>query len=122
MVRSPLLQLLQLLGRQLRAFAGGIFLLDLLVDALGVERLVGILVEFRQLQLCRHFTDRCSRLVDQFLIESDSILGAVRLRIQRCQGVLATDAKSRLPTDATSLKLRSAVALSDRVCDVTPKK
>ena len=71
----------------LARFISRVFFLDLLVDTLGIERLVGILVEFRQLQLCSHFADRGGRLVDQFLIESNSIFGAIRLPIQRCQGI-----------------------------------
>jgi hypothetical protein len=50
-----LLQLRQFLGRDLRRFWAGIILLDLLVETLGIQRLVAGLVKFRQLQLRRYF-------------------------------------------------------------------
>src|SRR4029077_17599566 len=85
----PLFSVFPLFGGNLARFISGVFFLDLLVDALRIERLVGILVELRQLQLCSHFADRGGRLVDQFLIESDSIFGTVRLPIQRCQCIFS---------------------------------
>src|ERR1700730_18262881 len=82
-----LFQLGQFLRGQLSRFAG-IFFLDLLVEPLGFERLVGVLVQFGQLQLCRYFADGGRGLFDQFLIKSSSFFRTVRLSVQRGQGTL----------------------------------
>ena len=73
-----------------------------------------MLVEFSQLQLRRNLADRRGRLVDQFLVQSGSFLHAIGLAIQRASADFATAETSRLPEEATSLKLRSAAVLSDK--------
>src|SRR3984957_5098213 len=78
-----LLQLRQFLCGELSRLDTRIFFLDLLVHSLGVERLVGVLVEFDQLQLRRYFADRRSGLVDQLLVENDCFFGAVGLAVKR---------------------------------------
>src|ERR1700730_263161 len=66
--RADLLQLCEFLGCELNRFWAGIILLDLLVNTLGIQRLVAGLVQLRQLQLCRRFAHRSRRMVDEILV------------------------------------------------------
>src|ERR1035441_5711329 len=83
-----LLNFRQFLRGELSGFGSRVFFLDLLVDALGFERLVGTLVEFGQLQLGSDLADGGGRLADQFLIESGGFFHAVGLAIERGGGRL----------------------------------
>src|SRR5271165_268165 len=83
--KRGLLQVRQLLGRYLYRFRGGIVFLNLLVEALGVERLVAGLVKIRQLQLRRRLAHGNRGLADQFLVKDYGILRAVGVSVDSGQ-------------------------------------